>query len=298
VLLGELFAGAAALGFALASFYFRIGQRDRPTDDGVLTGNVVNLAINLPLALVLGLLGKLPPLNWVGVGLFVLGGVLSAFLGRTTWTRSIRLIGPSRATALEGTYPLVTAALAVAFLSERLPPGGWFGACLAIGGVLLLGWDSPAPAKGRGRSDKELLGLLVGICSSVSFGVGAVVRKLALGVLPSPFVGAPINSGTAVAGSILVELVRGRGWTRVREALFHPPPGFVIAGAITAAAQLANLTAVYLAPVSRVSLINAGQPVLAVILAAVLFRRQDVINWRVAIAAGAIVLGVILVTVA
>jgi len=50
-----------------------------------------------------------------------------------------------------------------------------------------------------------------------------------------------------------------------------------------------------LAPVSRVSLINASQPVLAVILGVIFFRQHDHITWRVAASAGCIVAGVCLV---
>lgn len=316
---GELIAVGAALGFALASFYLRIGQRDRPHDDGVLTPNAVNLAINLPLAVVLGLLGKLPPLVWLGVGLFMVSGVLTAFLGRMLWARGIRMIGPARATALEGTYPLVTAVLAVLFLGERLTSQGWIGACLAIAGVLLLGWPGPRgkktldlpepiseapaeplpPASVRARKDQPVtvLGLLIGLCSSLSFGCGTVVRKVALGLIPSPFIGAPINSATAVTGSLVMILSGPDGRKRVRDSLLRPPPGFIVAGIITTAAQLGNLSAVYLAPVSRVSLINASQPVLAVLLGAIFFRQHDHITWRVVVSALAIVTGVILVTV-
>lgn len=321
--LGEWLAVAASAGFAFGSFYFRFGQRERPGDDGVFTANFVNLCVNLPVLMVVILIGKLPPLNLTGIGLFVLGGVLTSFLGRIFWMRSIRLIGPSRATSLEGTYPLFAAALAVIFLGEHLGIEGWIGAVLAIGGILLLGNETPkrqpataavepelvavgtgayaeqaAPAPGPRERDERrdyLAGFAAGVGSSVAFGIGAVVRKFGLLALPSPFIAAPISSLTATVGMIAVDLGQGRGFKRLRAGLLAPPSGFVIGGVLTGAAQLVNLIALYLAPVSKVSVINASQPVITVIAGALIFRQHDNVNWRVATASAAIVAGIVLV---
>ncbi|MDE3075097.1 MAG: DMT family transporter [Chloroflexota bacterium] len=303
LLLGEAMAFAAAVGFAVSSFYLRLGQQQRPNDDGVLTLNAINLCVNVPLAILFALLHKLPAVVLGGVLLVILGGILTSFLGRIFWLRSIRLIGPARATSLEGTNPLFATLVAVLALGERLPALGWFGVCLAILGILLLGQENrsrkpalategpkPAPATEQGT------GFAFGLISAISFGIGAAVRRAALLLMPSPFVAAPISSLTAFVGMFCIDVSRPNGgWARVRHSVLHPPAGFVLAGVITAVAQLLNFGGLDLAPVSRVAVINATQPVLAVLIGAAIFRQHDSINRRVFVAALLIVSGIALV---
>lgn len=323
--LGEWLAVGASLGFAFGSFYLRFGQRQRPDDDGVFTANIVNLCINGPILIVVALLGKVPALNFTGIGFFILGGLLTSFLGRILWMRSIRLIGPARATSLEATYPLFAAALAVVLLGEHLGVDGWIGAVLAIGGILLLGNEGAArkpavaavepelvtvgaaqgademqagrpPAKAADERREHAVGFATGLASAVSFGIGAVVRKAGLLALPSPFIAATTSSLTATCGMIALDVSQGRGLRRVRAGLLRPPSGFIVAGVLTGVAQLLNLVALNLAPVSRVTVINASQPVLTVLVGVLVFRQHDSVSWRVATASLAIVAGIALVT--
>ena len=327
---GDALAFAASVCFTLSSFLLRVGQRQRPSDDGVFTTNAVNFALNLPLAVALGAAHLLPVITVKGVLLFVLGGMLTAFMGRILWMRCIRLLGPARANSMQGTSPLFATLIAVAALGERLSARGWMGVALVISGMVMIGNDTsggrlPQARAGTGeqpvgpvtgidadlgvlatshetagkpaRTDgilRRRSGFLVGLASAMSFGAGSVVRKAALNVTPSAFVGAPISSATSLLGLLLLDATRGKGISPLRAHLLHPPPAYILAGLSTAAGQFLNLSALSLIPVTRVVIIQALQPVLGMALAATIFRRHESLNWGSFIASVAIVMGVML----
>jgi drug/metabolite transporter (DMT)-like permease len=327
---GDVLAFVASVCFTLSSFLLRIGQRRRPSDDGVFTTNAVNFALNLPLAVALGAAHLLPAITVKGVLLFVLGGVLTAFLGRILWMRCIRLLGPARANSMQGTSPLFATLIAVAALGERLSGRGWAGVALVISGMVMIGNETPggrlskartgtaeqpvgpvtgidfdpsvlatsSEAAGKpGRNDGMLRrrsGFLMGLASALSFGAGSVVRKAALNATPSAFVGAPISSATSLLGLLLLDATRGKGISQLRDHLLHPPLAYVLAGLSTAAGQFLNLGALNLIPVTRVVIIQGLQPVLGMALAVTLFRRHESLNWGAFIASVAIVMGVML----
>jgi drug/metabolite transporter (DMT)-like permease len=69
---------------------------------------------------------------------FMVAGFLNYFLGRGFYYSSFRFIGATRATAISSTYPLLSVALAIFGLGEKLAPRQYLGIALTLAGVYLL----------------------------------------------------------------------------------------------------------------------------------------------------------------
>jgi transporter family protein len=107
--------------------------------------------------------GSLPLLGWTGAApaLHAGGGILllglasgaSNALGSWLLFRALRRGAPAAiAIPLTALYPLVTIALALAFLGEQLSTRQWLGALLAIGGGALMSLERPAVAPAAGTA--------------------------------------------------------------------------------------------------------------------------------------------------
>lgn len=208
-------------------------QRSPTPDNGIFMVNLTNVVLFVIVALFLGGYGRLLPLTVAAFFLFVLAGVLTTFAGRYFHYAAIRLIGPSRATAIRVSSPVVTATLAFMFLGERLSMAQYLGAAAVLAGVALLAreaskreclevsafregeqGDASGPTKAR-RS--RYLGSLFAIASAAAFGSGHFVRKVALFSVPSPWWGMLIGS---VVGWLCVLI-----WAGCAAKLIHIFPG-------------------------------------------------------------------------
>ena len=123
MLLGDLLAVAALLGFSANVLLVNVSSRRLKQEVGFL----VALGTNVLFAgvLVIGqyaVLGQ--PFRPVvrAIAWFVLGGLLTSYLGRWCFFLSVRNIGPTRASSLQITNPVFAAVAAWVFLGEALPP--------------------------------------------------------------------------------------------------------------------------------------------------------------------------------
>ncbi|MDH5422628.1 MAG: EamA family transporter, partial [Acidimicrobiia bacterium] len=90
-LIGPAFGLLTALFFAGGSILVRIGQRDRPDDDGVFMTVLVNVVV----LFVATLFVEPPEWNQQGIVALIIGGIIGTVLGRTFLLRTVRLLGPS-----------------------------------------------------------------------------------------------------------------------------------------------------------------------------------------------------------
>jgi len=133
------------------------------------------LALILLLPLTMAVKGGLHvELTPFAVLLIVLSALVGPGLGDVAYIRSIQLAGASRAVTVGYTYIFVSQALAVAFLGEEIRLGTALGSILAVAGV----WLVASEAQQRGSS--ELRGVLVAIVSSLAWGLGSIINRLAL----------------------------------------------------------------------------------------------------------------------
>jgi drug/metabolite transporter (DMT)-like permease len=82
-------------------------------------------------------------------GRAVLGGsAIGAALGCGGYMAGLQMAGPAYTLPITTMYPAVAALLAFFVLRERIPPRGWIGLCLCVGGAALVGYVPPSGQPG------------------------------------------------------------------------------------------------------------------------------------------------------
>jgi drug/metabolite transporter (DMT)-like permease len=107
---------------------------------------VIGTLLLLPLALVEGLAGVLPRLDWQTVALLAFLGVLGGALGFLLWTFALTRLTPTQVAVYINLNPLVAMVLAAALLAERLTIVFAMGFGAVLLGVLLVNWPKQAEA--------------------------------------------------------------------------------------------------------------------------------------------------------
>ncbi len=163
----------AALIWSLNPVIIRIGAGEASAIafNGLRAFSALILLMPLTMAVNGGLHVELTPL---AVLFIVLSALVGPGLGDVAYIKSIQLAGASRAVTVGYTYIFVAQALAVAFLGEEIGLGTALGSILAVTGV----WLVASEAQQRGSS--ELKGVLAAIVSSLAWGLGSIINRLAL----------------------------------------------------------------------------------------------------------------------
>jgi drug/metabolite transporter (DMT)-like permease len=201
----------------------------------------------------------------------------------------VRDAGPSRAAIVIGTAPIISAALAVAFLDEPLGPALAVATLLIVAGGALLAWEPARPAGFR------VVGVVLALVCAVLFAVrDNLVREAAdrgelapLGATVATLVGAFLALGAATLVS--------RRATRSESRLGSVAVAFVPAGLCLGLAYAALIEAFDRGRVTVVAPLNATQSLWAVLLAALVLGRSEAIGRRLVLAAVLVVAGGVLI---
>jgi drug/metabolite transporter (DMT)-like permease len=142
-IVGELITLGAALCWSIytayASPYVRRYSPLRATAWGSLAGTLV-LA---PLAVI-----QLSSVDFAAVGPEVVGailysGFLAAGVSNVIVMNGVKVVGPTRTSALQFLVPAIAVVLAAIFLDEQIRIGQIVGGAVIVGGVLLTRWQRP-----------------------------------------------------------------------------------------------------------------------------------------------------------
>jgi drug/metabolite transporter (DMT)-like permease len=237
-------------------------------------------------ALAVALVAALLRFDWQLGGLwpFALAGVLGPGLSQTLFTLGVRDAGPARTSVAVGTAPLFSVAIALVFLDEPAVAGVLAGAVLVVaGGVLLVG------ERGRPAHVKRI-GLVFALASTVVFAVrDNLVRWLSVDADASPELAASLTLATgALTIAAWAMLSRARFSLRAL-GLFTP------AGVLFGLSYVCLFEAYYRGRVTVVSPLVATESLWGVLFSAVFLHRVEVIGLRLALGAGLIVSGAILI---
>jgi uncharacterized membrane protein len=214
---------------------------------------------------------------------FALAGVLVPGVSSVVMVHAIRLAGPSRALVVIGTAPLLSVLLALLLLDEP------FVLELAIGTVLVVAAGVLLAGEARPQHVRVLGGVLALLCAAMFAGRDNLVRWAALAEHPPPLV-ATATSVTFAAAAVVGWLVVARRRT-IRRRVGEGRAAFAVAGLCLALAYAALLAGLDTGRVSVVAPLNATQSLWAVVFAAVLLRKTEVIGRRVVLAALLVVAG-------
>jgi drug/metabolite transporter (DMT)-like permease len=278
--LGEALAVASLLLFSVNVLLVGSAGRRVPQDLGFLLALVSNVVFaGLVLAgqrLVVG--GPFEP-DWSALGLFALGGLLTSWLGRWFFFRSVRTIGPTRASALQITNPVFAAGAALLLLGEALPPRAVLFGAVVLAGLYLTSRPTRrtgdlAPP-GRSLTVRDVALALVG---AAAYGVGNVVRGAGVREWAEPVLGSLVGAAAGLVVYALLGLDLRKVGAAVRGA---DPVGrwqWVLSGVLTISAQTCLIAASQYIPVAVAVVISAALPVVVLPLSVVFLRRTEAVG--------------------
>lgn len=295
--MGSLLALSALVLFASNAFIVRAASRRLEQGLGFLIVLTANVAFSglFALALVIARGGiSRPPVS--AVVLFLTAGVLSTYLGRRGYFKSVELMGPSRASAVQVTNPVFAAAFAWVLLDERLGLLDVVSMAVVLVGLLL---SSQIP---RTNSSGELsVGmmrmppsvLVPALIASVCYALGNVARGGAVHAWNEAVIGGFLGALSGIAAYVLFHVSLAKVAAGVRAADRRGVAMWALAGTVTMAGQIAVIAAAAHIPVAIAVAISAATPVLVIPIGVVFLRNAELVRVRTALGALLIVGGVV-----
>jgi drug/metabolite transporter (DMT)-like permease len=212
--MGVAFALAAMVCFASNILITRYAVARMPVASGffvVLATNILFPALLYPFEL--GLRAAAWSWSWQGAAMFAMGGVIGTFMGRRFLFDTVRILGPSRASVFHSTAPAFALLGAWLLAGETL---GWYELLLmAIVWVGLWFTQPRAGSPGSLSAADARKGLLAGLLTVAGFGLGNVIRGLAMRRWEEAVFGTVISSVAA----LLCQVLATRDWERIAAQL-------------------------------------------------------------------------------
>lgn len=284
----------AAISSAASNLSVRKGTDGGKIEDAILVVAVVNVAVLLPVVAV-----RYYPdygLTWLSLASFAVAGILGTLIGRALNFISIDKIGASRTAPILASWALISTVLGVLFLDETFSAIHGVGILLVVGGVAVIAWmtsnDNPDDLPPR----ELLIGILIPFGAAVAVGWEPIFANVGFDEGTPPMVGLVIKSIAAALGFVLYlwwdddlpdrSVVRGTSgrW-------------FVFAGLTNTLFLLGYYVALSIAPVNIVSPIIVTNTLFVVVLSALVMpERLERVTWKLLVAAGVVVSGVLLIT--
>lgn len=275
-----LLAAAAAISFGALAVAIRVALVPGLDPDAATL--VTTTVACVVCAATAALLGQWDDVPWGDVWPFVLAGTFAPGITQILFTRSIGLIGPSRTTILVGTSPVLSVAIAIAFLGEPVQAALVFGTLLVVSGGTMLTWER------GGLRGMLTLGVVFAVAAAVLFGIrDNVVRWAERGSDVPAVVAAACSLATAIVVIAGIVLARGNAVARTRPVA-RP---FLLAGLIYGVAYVCLLTAFDHGRVTVVAPLYGTESLWAVVFSSIVLRRAEAVGVRLVAAAVLVVAG-------
>jgi drug/metabolite transporter (DMT)-like permease len=295
-LLGELLAIGSLLLFSANVLVVGPAVRRVPQDLGfllALSSNVVLGAVVVAGLYLFG--GAVPPLEWDAVGMFAVGGLLTSYLGRWFYTRSLITIGPTRASAVQLTNPFFAAVTGWVLLGEALGPVAMLCGLAVLAGVYL----TSRPA-GAGRAIVAPIGhralspaqLGPGLLGALAYGLGNVARGAGVRDWEAPIVGSLIGAVAGLLAYALVNTDLRKLAGALREADRVGRRLWLLSGLLSIGAQTCLIAATLYIPVAIAVVISVAVPVVLLPVSVLFLRRTEAVGLKTAIGAVLVLSGV------
>jgi drug/metabolite transporter (DMT)-like permease len=290
--LGVGLAVAAALCLAIQVVCIRIGTDSGGSNDALIVVLLVNIALLVPVALVVGYPDyTLPPDALLS---FAAAGLVGTMLGRAFEYAGIERIGASRSEPIKASQPLHAALLAVVVLGETLTPVAGVGTVLVVVGIAIISWESRSADAGMGSISLPYLALP--LASAFMYGIEPIFAKVGLATGTSPFVGLGIKTLTATVA--FYAYLRFRGSLPGRAAFRSVnTKWYVGAGVANSAFLLSYYAALSVAPVVLVQPVLQTSPLFVIVLSVIFLQRLERVTPRIVLAAAVVALGAAVVSI-
>lgn len=305
------------LAFLSAALF---GLNNAATRRGVLGGSVIQgVAISVPLGVVLflaaclltGTLGEITRFSGSATTCFAIAGILHFVLGRYCNYRAIAAIGTNLASPIQQWEVLVTLALAMMFLGEKLTPLSVIAIALLLLGPAVasrieavreptsVGAAVPAASEATNLKFEPRYreGYTWAFLSIFGYGLSPIFVRAGL---DGAGVGASFAAGLVsyIAATLVVVLwiVGTRQVAHVRELEAEPCRWFALAGILVFLSHLLRYMALALIPVSIVAPIMRMQSLFRIYWSWLLTRDYEVFDRNVMIGTVISVAGAVLLT--
>ncbi len=293
--IGELLALSNAILFAFSNIFNRRALDKMDKDSGMIITLMVNNVFNGLGMLLVFLAGNWPPLTWQGVFWFIVSGVATSYFGRDLLFESVKINGPSKASTFKVTSPIFTLLIGTLILGEQVGLGSMIGALVCMLGILVVslgnvvGHGNPA-----GRKSATLVGVLIGIGSGLSFGIGMTTRKLGMQVWPFSLAGAFLGSMTAFSLTLFSFYFRRKAipW---REMVSKKAVDYIYSGICTGVAILCLFLALRYVTVTITNVVASLEPLFTIALTNIMLGSKERISNSLLAGAILVSVGVILI---
>ncbi len=217
--------------------------------------------------------------------LFMLTGLIRPTLSITLWVEGIKRLGPTLNAGISASGPVFAATFAVFLLGEPLTKQTAIGTAGVVAGILL------SAIRPRGIAQAwPLWALLLPLGAAGFRALAHAITKIGFAEVPNPVFAGLVASTVALVLLTTRFLATGERWNcKPREAFW-----FLMSGLTSAGGVYALNVALATGQVIVVSPIVASSPVFALLLAILVFRREN-LNWRTIGTIALVVSGVILV---
>jgi uncharacterized membrane protein len=279
----HVLALVAAFSSAGATIFIRQGLRG----SNAYAALWINVAVGtLGLWVTVYLTGGVGHVSATGVAFFVLAGLIGTIGGRLLRFVAIEQVGASIAAALTNLNPLVSTALAILLLGERVTVPIVAGTVVIAAGTVLL-------STGGRRVGVRPRQLILPVLSATCFGVVAILRKLGLSQVGA-VAGSAINVSTALIAFTAFLLAFGH--RRVIRCRGRNLAHFVAAGIAENTGVFLNVVALSMGTVSIVAPLYGAAPIFVLFLSFFFLRGIESLSGPVVVGTLLIVAGVYLIT--
>jgi drug/metabolite transporter (DMT)-like permease len=306
VLLGLTLAFLSMLAYASATLGVSIVLRGLSTGPGSLLSAAAGVPTGLVLVLGQLALGeKLEGPTWWAICAFALAGIFSTYLGRWLFFKSIELIGPSGASGLQSSSPLITAVLGWLFLHETLGAMGLAGMALGIIGLagMSIGVQQARQRSGTAKAGGPLLRQRGFAINTFFFGLGAaaaysgshVMRAYGVRAWDQPLLGTTIGSLAGLL--VLLAASRSRLPEYVKDIRANPGAARIYAGVgvMQFAGQALLIAAMKHIPASVAALLSMASPLVIMPISYFVLRKVERLTWATVMGVCVTLAGVALV---
>lgn len=228
------------------------------------------------------------------VSTFIAAGVVGEGVGRTSFLLAVHFLGPSRATPVQtATYPVLSLIGGLLLFAEEVTALRAAGAAAIAAGIWVIARGDEEGPQGAPRGGRWVFFLPV--MAGVGFAASDLVRKTGMEIVPYPAFGALVGAATALtmyAAALAFS-------PRLRSRLMLRPgwQWFLLSGALGGCGVVLVFRSLEMGDVSVVGPIIMSQPMIVVVLSAVLLRGIEKLTLRLVTGVAVTVLGVVVVSV-
>ena len=294
--MGIAFALLSMLCFAGNIFITRAAMSKMGSNTGFPVVLVVNIAFA---ALVFGIerLFSVTPFafHWNAAGLFLLSGVVGIYMGRRMLFEAVHFLGPARASVLHTASPVVTMIAAWFFVGERLGLYELLLMGMVTAGLLVTQMQNSraAPSRVDGRAAFRKA-IFLSLLTVVGFGVGNVIRGMAIREWNEVALGAVLGSSAALLCQLATGSTIGAILDGLRKGERKAVGLYAASGVATVCGTMLGTIAMHHVEIAIATLVIYTTPLVVFPVSVFLLKNREDLSVPTAIGAAMVVSGIAL----